>query len=272
MLARFNVDLVQRFDVFGDERDRDDQQMLLPFPRQDFERLRQRGFEPLLPADPALEAKQVRVRPSAASHHGGDSFLDLALVWIAALDEAERQAVRAENEVHFAAIIETRERRFDIAHECLDILRMHVKFFDEYLARRGSPAAVRRRLRGADAAPFFQAAERGGEGVVRIKRQQNESVEWRRRPYRVDSFLCERMPVAHGDEAAGVEIGRERGFESARLKFGEPTDRRLAADSVVMFANDSGAAVGDPPGERTARQPSTEEIDDVGIAEKIVEE
>src|SRR5579859_2033611 len=80
------------------------------------------------------------------------------------------------------------------------------------------------------------------------------------------------MPVAHGDEAAGVEIGCERGFESARLKFGEPTDRRLAADGVVMFANDSGAAMGDPPSERTARQPSAKKIDDVGIAEKIVEE
>src|SRR6202030_755669 len=130
--------------------------------------------------------------------------------------------MRAENELHFAAIIETRERRFDIADERLDILRMHVKFLDDDLARRGWRAALRRRLRGVDATPFFQAAERGGEGGMRIKRQQNESVECRRWPYSVDSFLRERMPVAHGDEAAGVEVARKGGFESARLKFGEP--------------------------------------------------
>ena len=145
-----------------------------------FERVRERRLEPFLPANAALEAEQVGVRPAAASHHGGDGFLHVPLIWIAALDEAERQAVRAENELHLAAISETRERGFDIADERLDILRMHVKFFDDDLARRGCRAALRRRLRGVDAAPFFQAAERGGEGVMRIKRQQNESVEWRR--------------------------------------------------------------------------------------------
>ena len=80
------------------------------------------------------------------------------------------------------------------------------------------------------------------------------------------------MPVTHGDEAAGVEVARKGGFESARLKFGEPADGRLAADGVVMFANDSGAAMGDPPREGAAGQPAAEEVDDVGVAEKIVEE
>ena len=79
--------------------------MLLPFPRQAFERVRERRLEPFLPADSALEAKQVRVGPAAASHHGGDGFLYVALIWVAARDKAERQAVRAENKLHFAAIL-----------------------------------------------------------------------------------------------------------------------------------------------------------------------
>src|ERR1700756_4586572 len=105
--------------------------MLLPFPRQAIERVRERRLEPFLPANAALEAKQGRVGPAAGSHHSGDGFLHVAMIWIPALDETERQAVGAENQLHLAAIIETRERRFDIAHERLDILRMHMKFFDD---------------------------------------------------------------------------------------------------------------------------------------------
>src|SRR3989475_9563773 len=80
------------------------------------------------------------------------------------------------------------------------------------------------------------------------------------------------MPITHGDEAARVEIRREGLFQSAGLAFGKVADGRLAANGIVMFANDTRTAVGDPPREGTPRQPATEEIDDVGIAEKIVEE
>src|SRR6266699_6132735 len=88
----------------------------------------------------------------------------------------------------------------------------------------------------------------------------------------LDGLLRERMPIAHGNEAARVEIGRERLFELARLELGEPADGRMAADGVVMFANNAGAAMGNPAREGAARQRGSQEVDDVGIAEKIVEE
>src|SRR6266700_3004076 len=112
----------------------------------------------------ALKAKRVRIRPAAASHYGGDGLFDLALVRIAARDQAQRQAVGAEDELRVAAIGEARQGGFDVAYERLDILRMQVKFFDGDLAGRGrGRAPVRRSSRGKNAAPFFEAAARGGE-------------------------------------------------------------------------------------------------------------
>src|SRR5579864_3340719 len=98
--------------MFGDERYGDHQQMLLPFPRQSFQRLSKRRLQPFLTADAALKAQQMFVGPAAESHHGGDRLLDLALVRIAALDEAERQAMGAEDELDAAAIGETGEGGF----------------------------------------------------------------------------------------------------------------------------------------------------------------
>jgi hypothetical protein len=106
---------------------------------------------------------------------------------------------------------------------------------------------------------------------MRIERQQNERIELMR-TYRIDGGLGERVPVTHGDEAARIEIARERLFESARLKFREPADGRLATDGIVVFANDAGAATGDPARQGTSRKPTAEEINNVRIAEKIVEE
>ena len=76
--------------------------------------------------------------------------------------------------------------------------------------------------------------------------------------HEVEGFARERMPIAHGDRAAHVEIGRERPFEFARLELGEPADGRMAADGVVMFAHDGRAAMGDipaPGGGAPARRP-----------------
>jgi hypothetical protein len=73
--------------------------------------------------------------PAATSHHGGDGFFNLALVGIAASNEAERQSVRAENEMYFAAIGKTRERHFDLVNNRLDILRMQMEFLDDDFAR-----------------------------------------------------------------------------------------------------------------------------------------
>ena len=88
MLARLDIDLVQCLDVFGDKRNRDDQQMLLPFPRQTFQRVPQRRLEPFLPADAALKAQRMRVGPGSVGHHSGDGFLHMPLVRVAAGDEA----------------------------------------------------------------------------------------------------------------------------------------------------------------------------------------
>jgi hypothetical protein len=80
------------------------------------------------------------------------------------------------------------------------------------------------------------------------------------------------MPIAHGDETFRIAAGGKGALECARLPFGEKANRRAAADCGVMIGNGASAAVRDPPGERFARKPCAGEINDVGIAEKIVEE
>jgi hypothetical protein len=56
------------------------------------------------------------------------------------------------------------------------------------------------------------------------------------------------------------------------LALGEQADRGVAADCGVMIGYGARPAMRDPPGKRLARQPCAGEINDVGIAEKIVEE
>ena len=75
--------------------------------------------------------------------------------------------------------------------------------------------------------------------------------------------------MAIGD--AGVALLAERGFECARLSCGVVQDGALAADLGVMMRDMFGAAGRDQPGQRLPGDAGERKIDNVRIAEEIIE-
>src|SRR5579864_926596 len=106
---------------------------------------------------------------------------------------------------------------------------------------------------------------------MRVEREENQFVEREALEFG-DCFGGEGMPVTHRDDDCGVEIGLERGGEGAGLAIGEFDDGRSSADGGVMFADDLGTLSRDEPGEGFPGESGTHEVDDFGIAEKVVEE
>ena len=82
--------------------------------------------------------------------------------------------------------------------------------------------------------PFLQAAAGGREGIVRIKRQQNQFVKGAAFQ-RSDRLSRVRMPVTHGHNRASRNVGQERRFDRPRLLFGKPANRRAAANRGVIL-------------------------------------
>jgi len=106
---------------------------------------------------------------------------------------------------------------------------------------------------------------------MRVEREENQFVESEAVKFG-DCFGRERMPVAHGDDDGGVKIGRERLGQRAGLALGEFDDGRAAADGLIMFADDLGTLSRDKFCEGFAGERGAHEVDDFGIAEKVVEE
>ena len=79
------------------------------------------------------------------------------------------------------------------------------------------------------------------------------------------------MPIAHGDKTFSVAVRRKRGFQGSRLALGEQANRRVPPDGVIVMAHDARAGSRYVSRQRTPREPSAEKIDDVGIAEQVVE-
>jgi hypothetical protein len=118
--------------------------------------------------------------------------------------------------------------------------------------------------------PFVQAATRGGLGVLRIQRQQDEVVRSMLRDL-LDRVLCERVPVTHCDHHARVQVASQFGFERLSLPPGVLEDRAPAADFRVMMRDVLRACGGDQPREGLPRDACKRKIDDVGIREQVVQ-
>jgi hypothetical protein len=69
VFAGFYIYFVKCFDVLGDERNGNDEQLLLSALCKSGKRRVQRGLEPLLAANSALKAKCVRIGPAAVFHN-----------------------------------------------------------------------------------------------------------------------------------------------------------------------------------------------------------
>ena len=80
------------------------------------------------------------------------------------------------------------------------------------------------------------------------------------------------MPIAHGDDGARRNVRAQGVFERFPLLLGEPADRRAAANFGVVLADDLRALRGDQFCQRLARKKRAGEINNVGIAKKIVKE
>lgn len=89
----------------------------------------------------------------------------------------------------------------------------------------------------------------------------------------LEGFAGEGMPIAHGDEAVGVDsLILQLGFESARLALGMAANGRASANGRIMMLYFAGARGGNELGERFAANAGEREVDNIGIAEEVVKE
>src|SRR5579863_8296463 len=79
------------------------------------------------------------------------------------------------------------------------------------------------------------------------------------------------MPVTHRYDGAGGNVRLESGFERAGLLFREAANGGTAADFHVVLADYFGARGGNEFGDGFAREEGAGKIDDVWIAEEVVE-
>ena len=128
-----------------------------------------------------------------------------------------------------------------------------------------------RNLRLVQLVPFFEAASGGRKRIMRIQGQHDEFVEWLAFERR-DRFGGIGVPVTHRNDRARGNVRTQGFFERFSLLLREPANRRAAADFGIVFANDLRALRGDQLCQRLAREKRAREINNVGIAKKIVEE
>src|SRR5262249_32849562 len=121
------------------------------------------------------------------------------------------------------------------------------------------------------AVPFFEAAARGGEGVVRIERKKHELVE-RLFLQCADRFLCVGMPVTHRYGGRDGDVRAQGSFQGSSLLLRKAPNWRAAADVGVVMADSLGPTARDDTGQGFACEEGAGKIDDVRVAEQIVEE
>src|SRR5262249_23150975 len=100
LAAKQEIDLVERLDVVGDERDRDREDVLASGLGEQLERVLRRRLEPARAAGAALERQAPRMLAAEPLEHAGDGALEIGHVRLAALaDERLGQPVRREQEL-----------------------------------------------------------------------------------------------------------------------------------------------------------------------------
>ena len=206
------------------------------------------GTDPALRSRPRLIAyRKIQARDRQAAHHPGDAALDLKLIRVTRPDDDLRQAVRREQDPQPDPLRHRRQRRIvgAVQHRrrrC-EVFRVRM-VAAQRRCRLGQPSL------GRCLAPRGQAAAGRRRGIVRVKRQQHDPV-WVPFAHRPRRLQAERMPVAHGDEAARA---RDRLLERPRLLLGQLEQRALAAEEGVVGARGLDAQVGDQPGEERTQE------------------
>src|SRR5579862_5230774 len=259
LLAVLDIDLVQRFDVIGYERDRNHDDLFAPFFREPLDGFVHGRPQPFRSPHLALVAQVFPAAPGAALPDRLHSGLDLPLIGIALLDHRHGNAVRAEDVIRAVD-----GHKVDCLHHGIEVKLIQMKFFD----------GVHPRIPTVDvelAPPFVEAAAGGGLGILRIERQQHHVV----RPVLLecgDRLLGERAPITHRHNHPRVARGPESLLQRGGLPHGVFQDGALAADLGVVVGHVFRARRGDEAGQRLARNAGEWKIDDVRIGEKVIEE
>ena len=238
-LAVFHVQLHQRLRMLGHEGDRHHQDGHT-VGRRLVDRMLRAGIQPFLRRGAGLVAdRPVQVRQVQSADRGGDGALDLELVGIAALDDGLRQAVGREQHPQ--------------SHPAAQFVHCCVVSIAHALGRGGDVAGVRvvaaqrghRRHQPGGRRGLPPRGQRGpgrGGGVLRIERQQHDLLR-RPVPHPARDLVAERMPVAHGDEAAHVVLGQCR-LQAAGLLLRQPEQGGAAAEDLVVGGGRLGAGIG----------------------------
>ena len=212
-----------------------------------------------------MSARPIGKFLRAAFADQAHGLFNMSRVGIAVFDEAHGQAVSAEDEMNARAVGKLAQALADVGDERLDVKRVVEEVFDGALGERVCGRAV-------DAAPFFQATERGGVGIVRVKREKDKFIEAVGFFDGGDGVFGERLPVAHRGDGDGIEVRADSGDEFAALAFSEDGDGRAAADLAVTQSDGRSTFFGDIAGERAADEVKRAERDNVGVAEEVAEE
>ena len=104
------------------------------------------------------------------------------------------------------------------------------------------------------------------------EREKNEFIEAAGFFKRGDGVFGERLPVAHGGDGNGIDVGLQSGDEFSSLALGEDANGGTAADHGVTLGNGNTALFGDVAGDRATNEIDGTEGDDVGIKKEIAQE
>jgi hypothetical protein len=79
------------------------------------------------------------------------------------------------------------------------------------------------------------------------------------------------MPIAHRDKTPGIQPGMlQPGLQGIRLLLSEPPDRRSSANYGIVMFDFFGPSRRDQLRERLPPDPREREVNNVGIAEKVI--
>ena len=233
----------------------------MPSPSHLFDGAGERRLEPLLRPYFALKAENVRVFPSAHLAHHPHRLLNMLGIGIALFDQRHRKAVGAKHQGDLFGIRKLIQHTVDPLDDPPDVVGMIEEMLDD----------VHRNLRLIEAIPFLQAATRGGKGIMRVERQQDEFIV-RGAFQRRNRFLRARIPIAHGDDRASRHVAAQRSLHSLGLPLGKTANGRPSANFGIVLAHLLRARGGDQLRQRLAGQKRPGEINNVRIAEQVIEE
>src|SRR5262249_34539 len=226
-----DVEFVESFDVVGDKAD-GNRQNLLDALRRQFAQLRvSRRFQPFDRPDFALQAEMNRAETAKLFRNQSDRLFGFSKIGIAVFDVTLRNAVRAEEQMNTPRI---RVGEFfdlfgDLFGQRLDVSLVRVPSRDVMALNPLKSATVfHQRLE------VFEGGSGGGNGELRVKRQQNQLVNAVANDL-LNRLIGERSPITHPDVDVRFDIASSEFFaQGRRLLLRDSPQWRSAADLRVV--------------------------------------